>query len=102
MFQEIEDCLIGLSNNKIVPMEDTKKILENMMRPLWRNTFAIVLEKFTKPTFFEKFESFKRFGELVNSLLTEFINGKDNNNKTLMSVLLISKNIFSKVFFVKV
>ncbi len=96
---EITEYVTGLASGKPQPVENKEKLLENIKKPMGRNAFAGILEKYAKPQPFESWEAFTDFAEVIKGLLTEFANEKNSNYKTLQSVLIAGKNVFSKVYF---
>ena len=94
---EIEQNIDKLVVGKNMGAEEKAKLAQKLHKPLGRNVFASILEKFTRPTSFESWECFLTFAELVNTFLTEFANEKDYNYKALQIVLQIGKSVFTKV-----
>ena len=71
---EIESFLSILLSNKELSEFEYERLMNNLHKPLGRNTFSSILEGYKQPQFVENWNSFKTFSVLVNCLLTEFTN----------------------------
>ncbi len=102
MREDIEKGIVSLSEGKALAPEIKTCLIEQLHKPLGRNTFALTLEKYTKPTQLDSWDCFIHFSELVNTLLTAFVKEKDYNYNTLRIVLQTGRNIYTKKGVLKI